>query len=140
MSKHTPGPWHLEELYDKDTIDGGSLPVFNVCADSKDAFGQWGLMADYRGCRVAAVLCNPAVEAAPEWEIIEANARLIAAAPELLAELKRAAQGLRNLVELGLLESMYAKVASLYAEQYDMVIAKAEGAACPTSTSTSEQP
>lgn len=59
----------------------------------------------------------------------QANARLIAAAPELLEMLKRAAGGLRNLIEVGKLTGGWADDAKTYTAEYDAVIAKAEGAA-----------
>jgi len=51
---------------------------------------------------------------------------LIAAAPELLDALKRAAQGLRNLIEFGVLPPNYRADAEKYAAEYESVIAKAE--------------
>ncbi|WP_445394246.1 hypothetical protein [Stenotrophomonas maltophilia] len=57
MSKHTPGPWQLAEKYN--------------CKDVRAVDGPY--VAD----------CN--ASAAIDWRTKEANARLIAAAPDLLA-------------------------------------------------------
>lgn len=59
MSKHTPGPWQLAEKYN--------------CKDVRAVDGPY--VAD----------CN--ASAAIDWRTKEANARLIAAAPELLENL-----------------------------------------------------
>lgn len=61
-SKHTPGPWQLAEKYN--------------CKDVRAVDGPY--VAD----------CN--ASAAIDWRTKEANARLIAAAPELLEALSRA--------------------------------------------------
>jgi hypothetical protein len=62
MSKHTPGPWQLAEKYN--------------CKDVRAVDGPY--VAD----------CN--ASAAIDWRTKEANARLIAAAPEMLIELRQA--------------------------------------------------
>lgn len=64
MSKHTPGPWTWNE--DFEGLRGASnADVLNYA----DYEGMW--LSDYKGCR-------------------QANARLIAAAPDLLIELRQA--------------------------------------------------
>ena len=82
-AKPTPGPWtYLPD--DEHLADGDSdYDAFTIRAHSPEAFRQWGLMGDYRGTEVAKVRCNPSARGEPEWETIEANARLLAAAPEL---------------------------------------------------------
>ena len=71
MSKHTPGPWH-KEAYDGDD-----------CVDVFDARGyrvaECSFAASHEG--------NPRKDHERSGEEIQANARLIAAAPELLEAL-----------------------------------------------------
>ena len=58
---------------------------------------------------------------------IEAHARLIAAAPELLEACKRHAQGLRNLIEFKLIPSTHFPDTAKEVDALDVLIAKAEG-------------
>ena len=107
MSRHTPGPWHVEPV--DHAVDGGcsELPLF-IAAKSPEAFAQWGLMGDYRGTRVAYIAESPHVrqslslmdeERAAVLERINANARLISAAPDLLAALELVLPLLRGINE-----------------------------------------
>ena len=70
MSKHTPGPWDLNP--------------YNPCLIS----GQRG--ADH--CNIAETIVIPG-HGAERHAIAEANARLIAAAPDMLAVLENIADG-----------------------------------------------
>lgn len=84
----TPGPWCVDSPDD----ESGIYDAATIRADSPEAFAQSGLMSDYRGAEIAVVLHNPSV---PEGEsVAQANACLLAAAPELAAELNR----LHNLI------------------------------------------
>lgn len=64
-SKHTPGPWHWSDGYQ--TLDG--RPSWTLLSE-KDGYG---------------ILCCDGEENSPQGLNDEANARLIAAAPELYA-------------------------------------------------------
>ena len=65
MSKHTPGPWRASEL--------------GVLSDKLTSYGNWYVCS----------LIDP------DNEEHKANARLIAAAPELLAACKKALEAIR---------------------------------------------
>lgn len=67
---HTPGPWFVERMY--------------------EASRTIAMMRDFKGPNVALAVHGPQnwIHAAGAAEQIEANARLIAAAPELLIALK----------------------------------------------------
>jgi hypothetical protein len=101
MADHTPGPWTVEpvDLESEALEPGGSGLPFFIAAPSTAAFDQWGLMGDFRGTRVAYVACNPAASYQPEWARVEANARLIAAAPDLLDACERLLKFNENLCE-----------------------------------------
>lgn len=71
MTGHTPGPWRLHLVDDTTIIDKSGRFVASVCGGDEDLVDQ-----DYN---------NP-----DEWPILEANARLIASAPDLLEALKHA--------------------------------------------------
>lgn len=76
MSKHTPGPWTIGEVsYKKQRVDIDSL-----CSDPKLGHQEWHGLARAYGSK----------EMPEEGSAtMLANARLIAAAPELLAALTR---------------------------------------------------
>lgn len=69
MSEHTPGPWEYDQF------ENGEMSVFCAKLDSK-YHGDWIAHLSHEG------------------ETDEANARLIAAAPELLAACKAALEDL----------------------------------------------
>lgn len=69
MSKHTPGPWKSHLVDDTTIIDSTGRFIASVCGGDDD-LGE----ADYNNT--------------DEWPILEANARLIATAPEMLEALK----------------------------------------------------
>lgn len=77
---HTAGPW----TYELDVVDDGDINIF---ATGMPATGIPGL--PIAGIDV---LSEPGAEDGPPREIALANARLIAAAPELLAALEMVAQ------------------------------------------------
>ena len=83
MSKHTPGPWHTEPLqWDR----GGSIAI---CSGGENG---------YIICTIAPEneQDEPTEDTAIRLPCDEANARLIAAAPDLLAALKHARAQARN--------------------------------------------
>lgn len=71
MSKHTPGPWH---------VDTSSISQFNI-VDSN-----------------LFVVCDTICGEEKSDEVNEANAKLIAAAPEMLEILERAYKTLRPII------------------------------------------
>ncbi len=91
---HTPGPWEMRK-------DGVILALSRT---ERQAIGQFfGLASEQT-----------------HLDEHRFNNLLIAAAPEMLTELKRVEQGLRSLVEMGL-------VRPEVADRVTKVIAKAEG-------------
>ena len=85
MIKHTPGPWHFEEM------PGG---IYEICIAS----GAWLLE-----CRSAS---NPTEE---ERQIDEANMRLASAAPELLEALKYARRMMKSDSDFEFIDASIAK-------------------------------
>lgn len=69
MTQHTPGPWCLHLVDDTTIIDARGRFIASVCGGD-DQLGE----ADYNN--------------SDEWPVLEANARLIAAAPELYGRAK----------------------------------------------------
>lgn len=114
---HTPGPWTFCATCGVERDDARAVP-FTVRA----ALGctPYGLMGDYRGDIVAAVEQNGAD---PLAGMAEANARLIAAAPELLAALKALTQDMRFSLHIG----GNPNAINALVKQVDAAIAKAEG-------------
>lgn len=82
MSNHTPGPWHL---------DGFNLQAVIHCTaergspQAKHSCGDWETIAKCEGAT---------------WQIAQANARLIAAAPEMLEALERNVQSFAECIIL----------------------------------------
>lgn len=72
MTRHTSGPWKTHLCNDTSIIDGEGNDIAQVSGDYE----------------------NPAV-----WPVMEANARLMAAAPELLEALKELADLFDDFVE-----------------------------------------
>lgn len=77
-AKHTPGPWN---------IGSSDLPVSDLSVHAPDSIGGHTTL-----CRMAII--HPSVD-------LVANARLMAAAPELLAALQRLAQSYEWLTPRG---------------------------------------
>lgn len=77
MSKHTPGPWNM-------TADGGGFYV-----EGGDLLVAWAQEVDP---------CPSGAEDYFPGDTTEANARLIAAAPELLEALELLTAGIENSV------------------------------------------
>ena len=95
-SKHTPGPWRAESNVGRGAWIGNAFT------------NEW-----------AALACGNSDERA------QANADLIAAAPELLAEYKRAIGHLRSFADAAPMDATAETAAILYCA--DRLIAKAEG-------------
>jgi hypothetical protein len=82
-AKHTPGPWQVSR--DNDT----TLTIVAPWSDKVRTGAEgWG---DYRGIHTASITHHSGYGAVPR-EHAEANAALIAAAPELLEALKELKQ------------------------------------------------
>lgn len=71
MSKHTPGPWWFaqHDEFGRYDVGNGDAPMFRTIAPADSGPGEWSI-TDYR------------------HDHQEANARLVAAAPEILEALK----------------------------------------------------
>lgn len=111
-TKHTPGPWRY--------TDGGIIDIPKNCLEIADVYGA-DIHDDKRG---------------PELLEAQANARLIAAAPELLEACKKSTKYIEQLcatvnsyaLQLGIMQNDKLKVyADDFREQLDKAIAKAEG-------------
>jgi hypothetical protein len=116
--EHTPGPWHwVNPITDEPRQPGEYFASLRTVAEHKSAWGDYTL-PDF-------IL---EVEEIRE-ESMEANARLIAAAPDLLAAAKRAEYELRDAVHIFKLDGMtsFAKAAEQAADFASKAIAKAEG-------------
>ena len=116
-NKHTPGPWEMRErettfrIGDMYAADGFTSCVdgFDVWADERPIVGPHGI---------------------PALETDEANARLIAAAPDLLAALKVALPRLQdNARFLRDIQAHAGKVVDAFdaVKAVEMAIARAEG-------------
>lgn len=97
---HTPGPWVVGDTY----AVGGGLTIHQP--------GHWVSLAEVR--RVG-----------PPTQLDLANARLIAAAPELLAALKRQQANIRRWLDTGVPAD--AQESKSISEQIDAAIKVAEG-------------
>lgn len=105
MAHHTPGPWNIHSTYD------GSLPWKYATIEAPELEDQPGLGI----CYVQSLISGQD----------EANARLIAAAPELLHALKRAKSALARLTGMdGVMFSALEK--STLRDLIESAIAKAE--------------
>ena len=111
MSKHTPGPWKLRRF---PTARGG-LDCWWVLDSIPDCDGQ--------------VLANAICTLTMSNDDAEANANLIAAAPDLLEEAKKSAKALRALADFLRVagEQSLADLANEAASSAEAAIAKAEG-------------
>lgn len=78
--KHTPGPWKTEEHDHRFTIVAPWSETLR--AGSSNTFGS------YLGAHICEIEYCSSENAVPTRDQAEANARLIAAAPDLLAALK----------------------------------------------------
>ena len=82
-AKHTPGPWAIRDHW----ADDGAFEVYPTRGGKKPKFGEWAALAEVR---------EYGPDEAPE---AEANARLIAAAPDLLEALKESRMKLQWFAE-----------------------------------------
>ena len=97
--KATPGPWHIVRY-------GDSLVI---CLDTAEA-------GDRRVAFMATPGCRDRMERRKSWKQNKANARLIAAAPELLAELEYAVKLLAPFGETAQVQRMRQVVAKARGE------------------------
>ena len=85
-AQHTPGPWQVIGEDDLPGHDDLAIVAFDVSAPGEDAPSIFICNVGSDGGRYGAFA---PVEAGEEWPVSLANARLIASAPELLAERDR---------------------------------------------------
>jgi hypothetical protein len=112
IPQHTPGPWSLGESYDHSVH--GDFEVFGA-EFGHYASGRVAVVERRAGNGSFVESCNPQTQRMTA----EANARLIAAAPELLAAARMANQ---ELLDLGVGSSASPALQALWT-----AIAKAEG-------------
>lgn len=109
--KHTPGPWRIEE---------GTTLIWGAC--NPDDTSSYGMGYPITECRVTPI-SNSTWCKAPYADEGEANARLIAAAPDLLGALKEAMVALDGIAKgEGVFKPIEQTIVLALA-----VIAKAEG-------------
>ena len=111
-TKHTPGPWAVRPHWSDDS----KLEVFPTRPDQDCTVGAWAEIAE--------------VSEGGDGETAEANARLIAAAPDLLEACKRAEEFIRNGIELGFIRMPNAGTLDPAHDTpgiIDAALAKAEG-------------
>lgn len=101
---HTPGPWELSPRRDREG-------AFRVIRD---------------GYAVAIVTLRGSSPASPQYHEQDANARLIAAAPDLLDVLRVTAGNIRSLGPAGALANVYTPY-EVWLAVVEAAIAKAEG-------------
>lgn len=104
MSKHTPGPWTAERMF----IPSGEK-------DRRSGFVVNGPDIGSLLVRICDIRCSPEVP----FEVAEQNARLIAAAPDLLSAARKVAHIMRT--------GATPADARLVEQQLLAAIAKAEG-------------
>jgi len=98
--KHTPGPWRVDLRTDRIVADSMSVGK-PVVLDVARAFPRRGKQET------------------------DANARLIAAAPEMLEALKKSAEGWANAIELGIIAKQHVATAEILRDEALAIIAKA---------------
>jgi len=114
MSGHTKGPWRVEE---------GTTLVWGAC--NPDDLTNYGMGYPVAECRITPI---SSWAKGPDSDEGEANARLIAAAPDMINELRQCAVELEEAANvlrptLPSLSSIYASAA----KRTIALIAKAEG-------------
>lgn len=102
-AQHTPGPWQIVGEADLPDVDDLMIVAFDIGPSSEGS--------DLFICNLGSnggefSVCAP-VDAGDKWPVSLANARLIAAAPELLEAVKEA---LRDLVYLQMSGAVSAKM------------------------------
>ena len=84
MADPTPGPWHVIGFEDLPDVDDLMIVAFDVAAPGEAPPELYICNIGSDGGRYSALA---PVEAGGDWPVSLANARLIAAAPDLLAAL-----------------------------------------------------
>lgn len=107
-AEYTPGPWAIFDLHDETRLNvrGPNEEFVADCADGfySDETDGWVM----------------AVESLP-------NARLIAAAPDLVEALRKCAEGWENVIEFGLLPKQHIDAARILADDARTALRKALG-------------
>ena len=95
--------------------------------------GPWAIYPETNGSEICAVYHAPGL---PIRQMIArpvvgenwiANARLIAAAPDMLEALRRSAEGWANALELGIIPQRHRNTAEILSDACHAAIAQAEG-------------
>ena len=121
IDKHTPGPWHWVRDDNDEPVDIG---------DDMSYPSSYSLRTVAKRKRRTGYILPDFVltEAVLDGVSIGADARLIAAAPDLLEACKRTRQGYMNLIEVGALPHKgWDEQTREYIAELDELIAKAEG-------------
>mgnify|MGYP001206569538 CR=1 FL=1 len=114
--KHTPGPWEIREVaheataWHKRRVYRAEIIAPQYLYEKRTHSRGICQIVDY---------CD--------WTDHPGNAALIAAAPDMLASLKRQAQGLHNLIEFNLIPASHFPDTEKEASQLEALIDKAEG-------------
>jgi hypothetical protein len=121
MAGHTPGPWKVVDDRDLNPAFGGLLAEVKVPTGS---FGR--KTTNYRRVGITAWDVHPR-DKAPAFMAGEANARLIAAAPDLLRELKAAREFMVRAIADRVDVPGFDPTMHVLIEAIDAAIARAEG-------------
>ncbi len=122
MSKHTPGPWDAWIRKSKFGITG---PAAADCMNAIIAFKDDPYCVGGSAIQIASESREaPAIAFGDNKETAEANARLIAAAPDMLEALKQCKQALDALHQPG--DSIYTRAADAADRAIDKAIGTAD--------------
>ena len=95
MARHTPGPWIAGWSGDPDTQGADKAGPINVVSVGRGAVAE----------------CRPIPSGhASTWEVVEANARLIAKAPEMLDLLRECVRPFRPAVVHDTIRALLAEI------------------------------
>ena len=118
MSKHTEGPWAVEA----DPMDDRDYETMIVLPNKSGGFGTWIARAEHNWNEASAG------EHRISWAEAQANARLIAAAPELLEALEATTHEVESVIRLVSNLTVRDEMQAV-ADKARSAIAKATGAA-----------